>query len=168
MPPLWSARKDEMRRLIAIPAAAIVLMLAAVDSNLLGCTWAIDYFYQVTNLKGTVVGSNFPVLHSFRWYRQSVVRPKSKLSLYDFCWPRDVLSGAPVETVVADSHGKFDFGLLKAGHYSLKIEDEKGELSAVFQIEVKDAPNPKESEIIDISPNYPDCTGGHEFIIRAN
>ena len=115
-----------------------------------------------------MVGSNFSVVHSFRWYRQSVVRPKAKLSLYDFCWPCDVWSGAPVKAVVADSHGKFDFDLLKAGHYFLKIEDEKGELSAVFQIEVKDAPNPKESEIIDISLNYPDCTGGHEFIVKVN
>jgi hypothetical protein len=66
------------------------------------------------------------------------------------------------------SDGKFDFSLLKPGHYFLKIGDDKGALSALFQIEVKSAPDPKESEIIDISPNYPDCTGGHELTVSAN
>jgi hypothetical protein len=96
------------------------------------------------------------------------VRPNAKLSLYEFCWPCDALSRTPVTTVVADSHGKFDFGVIKRGHYFLKIDDEEAALSALFQIEVKDALNQKESEIIDISPNYPDCTGGHEFILKAN
>jgi len=158
---------DKVRRHIAI-VAALALVLGVANSRLLSCTWAHDYFYEVTNLKGTVVGSSFPILHSFRWYRQSVVRPKARLRLYDFCWPCDALSGTPVKTVIADSDGKFDFGLLKPGHYFLKIDDDKGALSALFQIEVKSAPNPKESEIIDISPNYPDCTGGHELTVSAN
>lgn len=75
---------------------------------------------------------------------------------------------APVKTVVANSNGKFDFGLLKPGHCYLKIHDQKGSLSAVFQIELKGGQNPKESEIIDISPVHPDCTGGHEFILKGN
>lgn len=156
-----------MRRHIVI-AAALALVLGVANSRLLSCTWAHDYFYQVTDLKGTVVGSNFPVLHSFRGYRQSVMRPKARLSLYDFCWPCDALSGSSVKTVVADSDGKFDFGLLKPGHYFLKIDDDKGALSALFQIEIMSAPNLKTSVIIDISPNYPDCPGGHEFIVSAN
>ena len=63
-------------------AAALALVLGVANSRLLSCTWAHDYFYQVTNFRGTVVGSNFPILHSFRWYRQSVERPKARLSLY--------------------------------------------------------------------------------------
>ena len=157
-----------MRNFAAVFFVVALVALGPADSRVLGCSWAIDYFYRVTVLKGSVVGSNFPVLHAFRWYRQSVVRPKAKLSLYDFCWPCNPLTRAPVKTVLSDAHGKFDFGLLEAGHYFLKIDDEKGALSAGFQIEVKDEPNPKQSEIIDISPNYPDCTGGHEFILKVN
>jgi hypothetical protein len=96
---------------MAIAAAVVVFMLAVACSKTLAC----DYFYQVTNLRGTVVGSDFPVFHSFRWYRQSVVRPDTKLRLYDFCWPCGAPSSAPFKTVVADSGGKFDFGVLKAG-----------------------------------------------------
>ena len=157
-----------MKRHLAIAAAAIASLLSVAGSEILGCEWAIDYFYQVTNLRGTVVGSDFPVSHSFRWYRQFVVRPQAKLMLYEFCWPCDALSRAPVKTVVADSNGRFDFGLLKPGHYYLKIHDQKGSLSAVFQIELKGGQNPKESEIIDISPVHPDCTGGHEFILKVD
>ena len=157
-----------MKRDMAIAAAVVVFMLAVACSKTLACHWAIDYFYQVTNLRGTVVGSDFPVLHSFRWYRQSVVRPDAKLRLYEFCWPCDTLSRGPLKTVVAESGGKFDFGGLTPGHYYLKIDDEKGPLSALFQIEVRGAQNPKESEIIDISSVSPDCTGGHEFTLKLN
>ena len=96
------------------------------------------------------------------------MRPDAKLRLYEFCWPCDTLSRAPLKTVVAESGEKFDFGVLKPGHYYLKIDDEKGSLSALFQIEVRGAQNPKESEIIDISSAPPDCTGGHEFTLELN
>lgn len=74
----------------------------------------------------------------------------------------------PVKSVLTDTDGKFDFGVLRPSHYFLKASDEKGSLSAWFEVEVKGPPNPKESETIDISPVYPDCSGGHEFIVRAN
>lgn len=154
-----------MKRPTAIATAAMILMLAVADSKILGCEWDSGYFYQVTNLKGKVVGSNFPVLHLFSWYRQYVVRAKAKLTLYEYCWPCDAFRRAPVKTVVTDSGGKFDFGLLKPGHYFLKIDDETGPLSGLFQIEVKHVGNQKEFEIVDISPVHPDCSGGHEFIV---
>jgi hypothetical protein len=155
------------RRTISV-IVAIVFFVGVGGFKIFACSWAIDYFYQVTELRGTVVGSNFPVLHSFRWYRQSVVRQGAKLTLYDYCWPCDVSSRAPVKTVVTDASGKFDFDLLQPGHYYLRIEDGKDALSPWFQVQVKSPQNSKESETIDISPNYPDCTGGHEFIVRAN
>jgi hypothetical protein len=148
--------------------AVIVFILTLGVSRILACTWASGYFYQVTNLRGTVVGSDFPVLHSLRWYRQSVVRPNTKLMLYEYCWPCDVLSHAPIKTVITDTHGKFEFGSVKPSHYYLKIDDETGPLSALFQVEVRSTQNPKQSEIIDISPADPDCIGGHEFIVRAD
>jgi hypothetical protein len=161
-------RADEMNRRMMSATAVIVFILTLGVSKILCCTWATGYFYQVTSLRGTVVGSKFPVLHSFRWFRQSVTRPQAKLILYDYCWPCDVRILAPVKTVPTDNDGKFDFGIIKPGHYYLRIDDEKGALSGWFHIEVSGPPNPKESETIDISPVYPDCTGGHEFIVTAN
>jgi hypothetical protein len=165
---VYNARAHEMKRRVTSATAAIALILAAGGSKIVACTWAIGYFYQVTNLRGTVVGSHFPVLNSLRWYRQSVVRSQAKLTLYGYCWPCDVLNRAPVKAVVTDATGKFDFGSLKPSHYYLRIDDEKGALSALFQVEVKSPQNSRESETIDVSPVYPDCTGGHEFIVRAN
>jgi hypothetical protein len=116
----------------------------------------------------TVVGSDFSVLHSFRRYRQSVVRPNTKLMLHEYCWPCVALSHTFVKTVITDANGKFDFGSVKPSHYYLEIDDGTRPLSALFQVEVRGTQNPKQVEIIDISPAYPDCTGGHEFIVRAN
>jgi len=149
-------------------AAVIAILLLLGISPAIPCSFSNNYFYEVTNLRGTVVGSNFPVLHSFRWYRQSVVRQQARLILYEYCWPCDVFSRGPVKSVVANGDGKFDFGSLKPGHYYLRIEDEKGPLSAWFQVEVKGPQNPNESETIDISPVHPDCNGGHEFIVKRN
>jgi hypothetical protein len=161
-------RADEMNRRMMSATAVIAFILTLGVSRILACSWAIGYFHQVTSLRGAVVGSKFPVLHSFRWFRQSVERPQAKLILYDYCWPCDVWSLAPVRTVLTDNHGKFDFGILKPSHYYLRIDDEKSSLSDWFEVEVKGPPNPKESETIDISPVSPDCTGGHEFTVRAN
>ena len=157
-----------MNRRMMSATAVIVFILTLGVLRILACSWAIGFFYQVTSLRGTVVGSKFPVLHSFRWFRQSVVRPQAKLILYDYCWPCDVRSLAPVKTVLTDNDGKFDFGILKPSHYYLGIDDEKGSLSDEFEVEIKGPPNSKESETIDISPVSPDCKGGHEFIVRAN
>jgi hypothetical protein len=161
-------RADEMNRRMMSATAVIAFILTLGVSRILACSWAMGYFYQVTSLRGTVVGSKFPVLHSFRWFRQSVVRPQAKLILYDYCWPCDVRRLAPLKTILTDNDGKFDFGILKPSHYYLIIDDEKGSLSDWFEVEVKGPPNPKESETIDISPVSPDCTGGHEFTVRAN
>jgi hypothetical protein len=157
-----------MNRRMMTATAAIAFIASLAVSRTLACSWAIGYFHQVTGLRGTVVGSKFPVLHLFRWYRQSVVRPQAKLILYDYCWPCDILARVPVRTVLTGADGQFDFGVLKPSHYYLRIVDEKGSLEDGFEIEVKEPGNSKESETIDISPVHPDCTGGHEFMVRAN
>jgi hypothetical protein len=162
------ANAAEMKRRMTIAAVLSAFLLSLGVSEILGCSWAVGYFYQVRNLRGTVVGSKFPVLHSFRWFRQSVTRPQTKLTLYNYCWPCDVRSLEPVKTVLTGTDGKFDFGSLRPSHYYLRIDDGKGELSDWFEVEVKGPPSPKESVMIDISPIRPDCSGGHEFIIRAN
>ena len=157
-----------MKRRMAIAAMLIASLLSLGVSEIHGCSWAVGYFYQVTNLRGTVVGSKFPLLHSFRWFRQSIARPQAKLSLYNYCWPCDIWKLAAVKTVVADSDGKFDFRTLEPSHYYLRVDDEKGGLSDWFDVEVKRPSDPKESVTIDISAVSPDCSGGHEFIVRAN
>jgi hypothetical protein len=131
-------------------AAVIAILLLLGISPAIPCSFSTNYFYEVTNLRGTVV------------------RQQARLILYEYCWPCDVFSRGPVKSVVANGDGKFDFGSLKPGHYYLRIEDEKGPLSAWFQVEVKGPQNANESETIDISPVYPDCTGGHEFIVKRN
>jgi hypothetical protein len=161
-------RLDAMKRRLKSATAVAAFILALGVSRTLACSWGIGYFYQVTSLRGTVVGSKFPVLHMFRWFRQSVARPQAKLILYDYCRPCDTGSLAHVKEVFSDANGKFDFGLLKPSHYYLRVSDEKDSLSGWFEVEVKGPPNLKESESIDISPVNPDCTGGHEFIVRTN
>lgn len=157
-----------MSRQMTSTIVTIAFLLTLGISKAQACEWATGYFYQVANLRGTVVGSNFPVLHFFRWFRQDVVRPHTKLTLYDYCWPCDVGSLAPVKTALTGADGRFDFGTLRPSHYYLRIEDEKNSLSDWFEVELKEPPNPKESVMIDISPVHPDCSGGHEFIIRVN
>src|SRR5262249_4453142 len=132
------------------------------------CSFAWDYFYQVTNLRGTVVGSTFPFLSSFRWFRRSVARPQVKLVLYPYCWPCKITGQAPVKTVFTDAHGKFDFGAIRAGHYYLYVGDIYSKLSGGFQIEMKSSANLKQFETIDISPVGPDCSGGHELTVNTN
>jgi hypothetical protein len=140
---------------MALGLAAASLVLLSV-SNTTACTMAIGYFYQVTALKGRVVGTTF---HAPRWLRQSFARTHIKLALYEYRhpWDRTLL----VETVETDDHGNFDFGLLKIGHYTLSVDS-----GGLFDVEVKDSEPVTESVTVDVSPIYPDCTGGHEFIVK--
>ena len=50
--------------------------------------------------------------------------------------------------------------LCKTGHYTLTVNDD------LFDVEVTSMSYIMESVTIDVSPVYPDCTGGHEFIVR--
>ena len=47
------------------------------------------------------------------------------------------------------------------GHYTLRIDG-----GSLFDVEVKDLPRVTASLTIDVSPVSPDCTGGHEFIVK--
>lgn len=125
------------------------------------CSWAIGYFHQVTCLRGIVVGMNrgWP-----RWLRQRVARDNVNLRLYEYRWPLHDRTEMPlVETVKTDGSGRFDFGELQEGHYTLVI-DWPSEYAEWFDVEIKKLPKPTSSVKIDVSPVYPDCTGGHEFI----
>jgi hypothetical protein len=154
----------QRKRLVATITAILILWVPQAPA----CEWAIGYFYQVSNLKGTVVGTNLPLLRSVRSLRQSFNRRRVRLALYDYRWPHKASEMVPLKSVVTDADGNFDFGALSAGHYTLIVEEEKWPQSDWFDVEVKGPSNPKESVTIDISPVTPDCKGGHEFIVNAN
>jgi hypothetical protein len=99
-----------------------------------------------------------------RWVRQRVVRSNVTLHLYEYRWPLHNRSEMPfVKSVKTDDHGQFDFGELPIGHYTLVI-DWPSEYAEWFNVEITRLPKPTTSVKIDVSPVYPDCTGGHEFI----
>jgi hypothetical protein len=150
------------RKSIAV-AAMVMLFSGAWRTS--ACTLAWGYFYQVTNLKGKVVGTNIFLLP--RWLRQLIGRRQLKMRLYDYCLPCAVKDQVAVKSVLTDDDGRFDFGSLKPGHYRLMVDGEEWINAGTFDVEVKGSPNPKESVLIDVSPIAPDCTGGHEFIVSA-
>ncbi len=142
----------------ALAVAPLVLLFVSQTN---ACSFAIGYFHQVTALKGRVVGTTYHGLP--RWLRQSFARKHAKLTLYEYRWPRASWDDASlIKRVETDDHGNFDFGPLRTGHYALRIDD-----NDMFDIELKDLPRVTESVTIDVSPVYPDCTGGHEFVVRT-
>jgi hypothetical protein len=139
---------------------ATFLLLAVLRAH--ACSWATDYFYQVTALRGRVVGTNSRV-YLPRWLRQSFAKKHAKLALYEYRWPRARNDVPPIIRMVeTDGEGGFDFGPLVPGHYTLIIEGED-----LFDVEVKESPQVTESVTIDVSPVSPDCAGGHEFIVKT-
>ncbi len=153
-----------MRRNVATFVLLIVTILAP---SLFGCSWAEGYFHQLTLLKGTVVGRDlhrFGPLGYVRWLRQKPV-PAAKLTLYKYVWPlKDVKQLREVAKVTADRSGNFDFGgFVPEGHYFLGIR--AGDLSDWYDFEITNKAKPTKSVMIDISPSYPDCKGGHEFVV---
>jgi hypothetical protein len=72
-----------------------------------------------------------------------------------------------VKKLTTDNHATFDFGSLSQGHYTLIIDHAGWGSSARLDVEVKTLPRETDSVTIDISPNFPDCKGGHEFIVNS-
>ena len=141
----------------------IALFLSALlPSAADACSLAPGYFHQVTALRGRIVGKDLGLLQ-FRWLRQSFSVSDAGLVLYECRWPAKVEQLKRISTTKTDSDGKFDFGALPKGHYSLNI-NVKGSEVDWFDIQVSNDVRPTESVLIDVSPVAPDCTGGHEFI----
>ena len=140
-------------------ALRVLILMALVFQVQLAypCSWAIGYFHQVTCLRGTVVGMS---RGRPRWFRQRVARGNVNLRLYDYRWPVRCRSFKSVKT---DGSGRFGLGDLPKGHYSLVV-DWPSEHAEGFDVEITKLPRPTTSVKIDVSPVYPDCTGGHEFI----
>ena len=94
---------------------------------------------------------------------QRVKRGNANLRLYDYRWPGSVRERQSIATVRTDERGRFDFGTMQEGHYTLVI-DWAAEHSDQFDVEIKKLPAETSSVKIDVSPVDPDCTGGHEFV----
>ena len=154
-----------MRSLFLYRLLTLAALLVCLDYPANPCSWAIGYFQQVTCLRGTIVGTNrgWP-----RWLRQRVVRDDANARLYEYRWPLHDRREMPlVKAVKTDKHGWFDFGELAKGHYTLVI-DWPSEHEEWFDVEVTALPKPTTSVKIDVTPVYPDCTGGHEFMVFSD
>src|SRR5258708_23992109 len=103
------------RMKIALTIALLVLLSA---SQTRACTLALGYFYQVSALKGRVVGTH-NLTYAPRWLRHSFVRKHAKLALYEYRQPWDESSLG--KTVQTHNQGTVDFHPLKIDHYTLQI-----------------------------------------------
>jgi hypothetical protein len=140
-----------------------LLVLLAVHAY--PCSFAHGYFYQVAELEGRVAGAKLGPLQYARWLRQSFTRNKVSLTLFEYRWPIHARTDMPlVKTIETDNRGRFQFGSLKPGHYPLIVDDHRWGTSDWFDIEITTLPHKAASVIIDISPHFPDCKGGHEII----
>jgi hypothetical protein len=147
---------------------ALILVSALLKASALPCSWAPGYFYQVTAIRGRVVGVNLndsylAPLQYWKWVRQRV-RKSATISLYKYEFPPSK-NRAPILTAKTDVNGWFELKDVKPGHFSINVKDEK--LNGWFDVEVTDKAKPTDFINIDISLNFPDCKGGHEFEIHT-
>jgi hypothetical protein len=149
---------------LLIIASLSLATISPADS----CSLILGYFYQVTALKGQVVGSQNFILQSIPRLRQSLGRNHAELTLYEYSQTKSHASPPPLKTITADSHGNFDFGPIPPGHYTLAIYEPAWNNSDYFDVEIKSLPTATASILIDISPIHPDCTGGHQFMVNKN
>jgi len=150
-----------------IKVLAIVSLCFATISPAHSCSLIPGYFYQATAFKGRTVGSQNFILGNIAWLRQSLGRNHAELTLYEYSQTKSVDTLPALKTITADSHGNFDFGPIPPGHYTLTIHEPTWNHSDSFQVEIKSLPTPTTSVLIDISPIHPDCTGGHQFIVKT-
>ena len=154
-----------MKYLKMFAVAAVVLLFVEPAEP---CSWATGYFYQVTEVRGKVVGATLGPLQYAGWFRRSFVRKHAELTLYSRRAPIKAQSDMPlVKKLTTDNNGNFDFGSLTHGHYTLLMDDAGWGSSARFDVEVKTVPRETDSVTVDISPNLPDGKGGHKFIVNS-
>ena len=91
------------------------------------------------------------------------MRASVNLRLYKYRHPSGIRDVPPFATVKTDKNGRFDFGALPEGHYTLAV-DWPVEYGGMFDIEVKPLSAATSSVKVDISPVNPACRGGHEII----
>jgi hypothetical protein len=128
------------------------------------CTWSVGYFYQVTSLRGTLLGRD----RVWILWRNPSPKPNVTMRLYRYRWPLRDRSEMPlVKSLRTNDRGRFDFGDVQQGHYTLII-DWPGEWANWFDVEVTTLPRQTSNIVIDATIASPDCTGGHEFRISSD
>jgi hypothetical protein len=89
----------------------------------------------------------------------------AELTLFDynqpFRWDKKPPAVALTRTTSA---GEFEFGNVKEGHYRLEIRGET--MYGLFDVEITTQAPTTKSIVIEVSPIFPDCKGGHEFEIE--
>jgi hypothetical protein len=151
------------------PSNALLLLIAVLlmASQAYPCTWTDGYFYQVSALRGNVVGAKIGPLQYVRWLRHSFTRKNAQITLYQYRRPVKQRDEMPlVRTTKTDINGYFDFGEVAPGHYTLIVDDNELGTSDWFDVEVKQQAKQTVAVTIDVSPPFPDCKGGHEFIVQ--
>jgi len=156
---LRSVFRMKLRLIVGHFVAAAFLCLAQQANS---CSWAVGYFYQVKHLRGIVVGTDSSWLRYPRWVRQRAVRPNVNLRIYKYHHPSVIHDVSPFAKIKTDKKGRFDFGVLPDGHYTLVI-DWPVEYGDLFDVEVKPLSESTSGVKIDISPADPACRGGHEI-----
>jgi hypothetical protein len=151
------------RKFVLYSAPLFLLLVFATDAP--ACTWARGYFHQVTHLNGRVVGRSLGPLQ-FQWLRRMFSVGNAELLIFNYnqpsTWHTKALAIAVTRTNPA---GEFEFKGVPEGHYLLVIDG--GSLQDAFQVEITSKVKPTKSILIDISPTFPDCTGGHQMEISS-
>ena len=155
-----TARINFIKRLAVSMFALLLIFVTPAPS----CSLVRGYFHQVTRLKGKVLGRSLgPV--QFRWLRQMFSVAEAELTLYDYNQPFSWHSKpAAIARIQTNSAGEFEFGNIPEGHYRLEISGKN--LYDLFDVEITKKVPPTKSVTIDVSPIFPDCTGGHEFEVE--
>ena len=126
----------------------VALML--LSSMCQACSLIEGYFHQVTLIRGTVVGSSWI---PFRWARQSVSVGDATLTLFEYRSAARLEELKRVAVVKADRKGRFDFGTIPKGHYSLAIQVSGSDrMGGWFDVEITDSVKATKSITIDVSP----------------
>lgn len=147
------------------------ILLLFIPKIALPCDLIHGYFYQVTSLRGTVVGvdRNDP-RHMSEWFRHRTKRRHLSMKLMPYGLSAEQeRKNSPIKIVESNPSGNFDFGPLHTGHYELLIDTGWEDWGTDrYDVEVVSGPKPNKSVLIDVSPINPDCTGGHQFFAFAD
>ena len=149
-----------MRRTSRIFASLIVLLIIASRAD--ACSLALKV-YQVTSLKGVVVGKSLGPLQ-FHWLQRRFSVSGAQLEVFEDSGPT-LSHQKPLAQTVSDKAGEFAFGPLKDGRYAFHVKGSG--MDDWFVVEIANKPPATKRIMVDISPIHPDCSGGHAILIQA-